>query len=70
MLERQRDGIARAKADGKYKGRKPTARAKAADVRALKGHDLEPAGDLGRPDAFGRRQRTSRASIHRILSAA
>ena len=27
MLERQREGIA--KADGKYKGRKPTARAKA-----------------------------------------
>ena len=26
MLERQREGIARAKAAGKYKGRKPTAR--------------------------------------------
>ena len=26
MLERQRDGIAKAKAQGKYKGRKPTAR--------------------------------------------
>ncbi len=26
MLERQREGIARAKSDGKYKGRKPTAR--------------------------------------------
>src|SRR6516165_4596325 len=29
MLERQREGIARAKAEGKYKGRKPTARARA-----------------------------------------
>jgi DNA invertase Pin-like site-specific DNA recombinase len=29
MLERQREGIAKAKAHGKYKGRKPTARAKA-----------------------------------------
>lgn len=29
MLERQREGIAKAKADGKYKGRKPTARLKA-----------------------------------------
>ena len=29
MLERQREGIAKAKADGKYRGRKPTARAKA-----------------------------------------
>lgn len=28
MLERQREGIAKARADGKYKGRKPTARAK------------------------------------------
>jgi DNA invertase Pin-like site-specific DNA recombinase len=26
MLERQREGIAKAKAEGKYKGRKPTAR--------------------------------------------
>lgn len=32
MLERQREGIAKAKADGKYKGRKPTARAKAEDA--------------------------------------
>lgn len=28
MLERQREGIPKAKAEGKYKGRKPTARAK------------------------------------------
>ncbi|SHG32804.1 Site-specific DNA recombinase [Kaistia soli DSM 19436] len=35
MLERQREGIAKAKSEGKYKGRKPTARAKADDVRAL-----------------------------------
>ena len=28
MLERQREGIAKAKAEGKYKGRKPNARAK------------------------------------------
>jgi DNA invertase Pin-like site-specific DNA recombinase len=32
MLERQREGIAKAKADGKYKGRKPTARLKADDA--------------------------------------
>lgn len=35
MLERQREGIAKAKADGKYKGRKPTAREKGAEVRRL-----------------------------------
>ncbi len=36
MLERQREGIARAKADGKYKGRAPTAQRKADDVKRLK----------------------------------
>jgi DNA invertase Pin-like site-specific DNA recombinase len=35
MLERQREGIAKAKAEGAYKGRQPTARAKAADVLRL-----------------------------------
>jgi DNA invertase Pin-like site-specific DNA recombinase len=35
MLERQREGIAKAKAEGKYKGRKPTARAKAEEIKAL-----------------------------------
>jgi len=35
MLERQRDGIAAAKAAGKYKGRKPTAMAKAGEVKEL-----------------------------------
>src|SRR5262249_6688639 len=34
-LERQREGIAKAKAEGKYKGRKPTARAKAQDALRL-----------------------------------
>jgi DNA invertase Pin-like site-specific DNA recombinase len=32
MLERQREGIAKAKADGKYKGRMPTAKAKSDEV--------------------------------------
>lgn len=35
MLERQREGIAKAKAEGRYLGRKPTARAKAAEAVAL-----------------------------------
>ena len=35
MLERQREGIAKAKGEGKYKGRAPTARAKADEVRRL-----------------------------------
>ena len=40
MLERQREGIAKAKAAGKYKGRKPTARAKAGQVRELRDQGL------------------------------
>jgi DNA invertase Pin-like site-specific DNA recombinase len=35
MLERQREGIASAKAEHRYKGRKPTARAKAAEIKVL-----------------------------------
>ncbi|WP_136515687.1 recombinase family protein [Geomonas edaphica] len=37
MLERQADGIAKAKEAGKYLGRKPTAKAKSAEVMALLG---------------------------------
>lgn len=36
MLERQREGIAKAQSEGRYKGRKPTARAKAEEVQAMK----------------------------------
>jgi DNA invertase Pin-like site-specific DNA recombinase len=35
MLERQREGIAKAQSEGKYRGRAPTARAKADQVIAL-----------------------------------
>jgi DNA invertase Pin-like site-specific DNA recombinase len=35
MLERQREGIAKAKAEGRFAGRQPTARAKAAAIREL-----------------------------------
>ena len=35
MLERQREGIAKAKVEGKFKGRAPTARSKAEEVKAL-----------------------------------
>ena len=35
MLERQREGIAKAKAEGKYRGRAPTARSKTDQIRAL-----------------------------------
>ena len=42
MLERQRDGIAKAKGEGKYKGRAPTARAKTADIHRLERPALGP----------------------------
>lgn len=40
MLERQREGIAKAKGEGKYKGRAPTARTKAEEIRALKAEGM------------------------------
>src|SRR5215831_7708325 len=42
MLERQLEGITKAKAEGRYKGRKPTAMAKAAKVRQLKEGGARP----------------------------
>ena len=60
MLERQREGIARAKAAGKYKGRKPTARAKSAEVMALKEQGVKPM-------AIATELEISRASVFRIL---
>jgi DNA invertase Pin-like site-specific DNA recombinase len=43
MLERQREGIAKAKGEGKYKGRAPTARAKSAEVRQLSARGMSKA---------------------------
>lgn len=60
MLERQREGIARAKAEGKYKGRAPTARRKAADVIRLKAD-----GKTG--DQIAAELGIGRASVFRIL---
>ena len=41
MLERQREGIAKAVAAGKYKGRAPTARRQAADIVKLAGEGMK-----------------------------
>jgi DNA invertase Pin-like site-specific DNA recombinase len=60
MLERQREGIAKAKAEGKYKGRAPTARRKAADVVRLKAEGLTG-------DAIAAQLGIGRASVFRIL---
>jgi len=61
MLERQREGIAKAKAAGKYKGRSPTARAKADEIMALKSEGFGPA-------EIARRLMIGRASVYRILN--
>ena len=42
MLERQRDGIARAKGEGRYKGRVPTVRRQAAEIIRLKESGVGP----------------------------
>lgn len=62
MLERQREGIAKAKAEGKYKGRVPTARRKAAEV-----HRLKAEGKI--VDAIADELGISRSSVFRILRA-
>lgn len=60
MLERQREGIAKAKAEGKYKGRAPTARSQAEIVLNMKAEGKKVA-DI--QTALG----ISRASVFRIL---
>jgi DNA invertase Pin-like site-specific DNA recombinase len=63
MLERQRAGIAAAKAAGKYKGRKPTAMAKGDDVLKLKAEGLGPS-------EIAERLGIGRASVYRIFKDA
>jgi DNA invertase Pin-like site-specific DNA recombinase len=62
MLERQREGIAKAKAEGRYKGRQPTALAKADEVRKLH------AEGVGAVD-IARRLKIGRSSVYRVLAA-
>lgn len=61
MLERQREGIAEAKRRGKYRGRAPTARAKAGEVTKLRGQGL---GAAKIAQTLG----ISRASVYRVLA--
>lgn len=61
MLERQRAGIAKAKAEGKYKGRAPTARVKGSEVLRLKAGG-KTAAEIARVVGI------SRASVYRLLA--
>jgi DNA invertase Pin-like site-specific DNA recombinase len=62
MLERQREGIAKAKGEGKYKGRKPTARAKTNEIKALKARGFSM-GEIAKRLGIGK------GSVHRALNA-
>jgi DNA invertase Pin-like site-specific DNA recombinase len=62
MLERQRDGIAAAKRDGKYKGRAPSARRKSAEIMNLLAEKC-PIAEIAR------KLSVSRASVYRIRAA-
>ncbi len=62
MLERQREGIAKAKADGKYKGRVPTARRQSATVLSLKAEGVTPT-------EIARRLGMSRMSVYRVMNS-
>jgi DNA invertase Pin-like site-specific DNA recombinase len=63
MLERQREGFAKAKGEGKYKGRAPTARAKSADIHRL-------AADGLTREAIATQLKIGVASVYRALRAA
>ena len=63
MLERQREGIAKAKAEGAYKGRKPTARARAAEIEALAARGLSMA-------AIAAQLGIGKGSVHRAIGKA
>lgn len=60
MLERQREGIAKAKAEGAYKGRKPTARAKAEEIQALSAQGLSM-------NAIAAQLGIGKGSVHRAI---
>ena len=61
MLERQREGIAKAKAEGKYKGRKPNARAKTDMIKLALDQSVSKA-------QIFRDLQISKTSLYRIIS--
>ena len=62
MMERHREGIARAKAQGRYKGRVPTARRQGDEIIRLKEAGI-------RPSEIAIRLGIGRTSVYRLLAA-
>lgn len=62
MLERQREGIAKAKAEGRYKGRKPTVCGRANEIKTLNAEGYSM-GKIAVHLGIGK------ASVHRALRA-
>jgi DNA invertase Pin-like site-specific DNA recombinase len=62
MLERQRDGIAKAQREGRYRGRAPTARRQAAEIIRLRVAGVKPS-------EIAVRLGIGRASVYRVLRA-
>jgi len=60
MLERQREGIAKAKSEGKYKGRAPTVRNQEDEIKGLHAQHVKPAH-------IARKLGIARSSVYRIL---
>ncbi len=60
MLERQREGIAKAKSERKFQGRKPIARAKSAEVQQLKEQGMKAS-------AIAKKLGIGRTSVCRII---
>ena len=63
LAERRAYGIAAAKAEGRYKGRAPTAQAKSKEVLELKARGFKP-------DEIAKQLDIGRASVYRILKDA
>jgi DNA invertase Pin-like site-specific DNA recombinase len=61
MLERQREGIAKAQREGKYRGRAPTVRRRTDEIMRLKAAGVTPT-------EIASRLGIGRASVYRVLA--
>lgn len=62
MLERQREGIAKAKSEGKYKGRAPTVMRQADEIKRLHAEGVKPT-------EIAKQLNVARSGVYRALAA-